>query len=79
MPPGRIRYYERDPLTRRDTHPFASGANTHAPIQLPFCGILRLAGVCLDLLQDLLEPIGLANVDYREVNGDARNEEHASN
>ncbi len=58
MPLGRVRYYERDPLTRRDTPPAAGGANTHASIQPPICGILGLAGIDLDLLQGFQNLIG---------------------
>jgi hypothetical protein len=40
---------------------------------------LLFARVGLYLLQDFLEFIGLANVDYRDVYGEARNDDHASN
>ena len=43
------------------------------------CGILCLAGIGLDLLQDLLDLIGLANVEYREIDDDGCNDEHAKN
>jgi hypothetical protein len=40
---------------------------------------LLFAGVGLYLLQDFLEFIGFANVDYGDVYGKARDDNHAGN